>query len=224
MLISAAILGYGAVGKAVVKRLQALEGYGEDFRIHTIYVPDMSRYPEMQQNDDFQWKLKDEWWGTENPTAVGDDLEWLIQSDGHDTVIDCAPYTDESRDLIYKLISKGYWLHTCSKGLVQREWKELIDAGNESGSMIILNSIPAGNPNRYDNIDLNNDTFPQYADEPDMFIFRDGGPEEVADKIVKDVETELNRRRHIKAKYDALSEEGKAILDAGGNPWEDVSS
>lgn len=93
MLISACIFGYGPLGKSVVEKLRALDGYGQDFRIHMVQVANLSDFPEAELNSKGQWKLND--WAFEDEDqgiSFGDDLEWLRAEgwEGHDTIIDCS--------------------------------------------------------------------------------------------------------------------------------------
>jgi len=214
MLVSICLLGYGAVAKEVYSRLKSMPGYGTEWRLHTIYVPNKDKYPDVKQNSEWQWKIDDETFNTELETSIGDDLDWLLASDGHDTVVDCTPYTPESFSLISKLLAKGYWLHTCSKGLVQFKWQELVEIARASKSKIYFNSIPSSDqPTEYDSIGLTHENWWQYADDPDMFIYRGGGPEETAEIIVKDIAKEIDRRREIKRIFDSLSPEEQQRIE-----------
>jgi homoserine dehydrogenase len=199
MLVSLCILGFGAVGKEVYRQLKAVPGFNVDWRIHTIYVPDMSKYAEAKKNSNHQWKINDETFETELETTIGDDLEWLLSSDGHDTVVDCTPYSDGSRELVFNLLNRGYWLHACSKGLVSNHWKELVDLAENKSAKYYFNSIPSGDPSKYTAMDLTQGNFAEYADDHNLYIYRNGDAEATAGIIVRDIVKEIDRRRANKA-------------------------
>lgn len=199
MLVSLCILGFGAVGKEVYKQLKEVPGFNVDWRIHLFYVPDMSKYPEAKKNSISQTKIYDETFETELETTIGDDMEWLLNSDGHDTIVDCTPYSDSSKDLILGLLNRGYWFHTCSKGLVKNHWKELVELAETKSAKYYFNSIPSGDHSEYTEIDLTQENFSKYGDNQDLYIYRNGEAEATAAIIVRDIVKEIDRRRANKA-------------------------
>jgi hypothetical protein len=197
MLISIALLGFGDVGKKVYEKLKRDEGFGIDFRVHLVQVRDVSKYNPVVINSNGWMVVNDE--NSSDPikrVTIGDDLEWLLQSDGHDTVIDCTSYSEESKDLVMALLRRGYWLHTCSKELVAKHWEELVDISQSiPSSRVIFNSIPASKTlELFKGIELTNSNFAWHKDE-DLYSYRGAGAEETAEYIVRDVLTELEKRR-----------------------------
>ena len=213
MFISIALLGFGHVGKEVYKRLREIPGYMEDFRIHVIQVPNLDNYPVAKDKDWYNW-LDDDTFGTDKQVSIGDDVEWLVESEGHDTIVDCMSYNESSKKLIFDLASKPHWILTCSKELVNKHARELIGIAKASGARLSFNSIPASEtPCEYDNIDLNQDTFLEYSDGP-LYIYRGAGPGITADYLVKEIEAELHKRRNQKIVWDAMTPlEKQEILD-----------
>lgn len=206
MFISIALLGFGHVGKEVYKLLKGVPGYMDDFRIHVVQVPSLANY-DVAKDENYYNLVNDETFGTPKQATIGDDVEWLLGSDGHDTIIDCMSYNEDSKKLVFDLTAKGYWILTCSKELVNKHARELIDVAKASGAKISFNSIPASaTPCEYDSIDLNQDTFLEYSDGP-LYIFRGAGPVETAQYIVDDIVMELDRRRNQKKTWDAMSVE-----------------
>jgi homoserine dehydrogenase len=197
MLISIALLGFGAVGKEVYKKLKLVDGFGEDFRIHIVQVQDVSNYNPVIINSKGWMVIDDENSEDEGKrVTIGDDLEWLVESDGHDTVIDCTPYSEKSKDLVLTLLKRGYWLHTCSKELVSKHWNELLDVCDSNNrSKINFNSIAASSDlEKFKGVDLTESNLKDYKDE-DLYSFRGAGPEETAEYIVRDIVAELKERR-----------------------------
>lgn len=204
MTISIALLGFGAVGKEVYKQLQEVSGFMDEFRIHVIQVPDLSNYSVAKDDNWYNW-LGDESFGTAKQVTIGDDTEWLIDSDGHDTVVDCTSYNEASKQLVFDLLAKGHWLITCSKELVSNHWRELVEIAKKSNGSISFNAIPASaEPTEYDGINLTQDNFADYSDGP-LYIYRNAGPEETAAVIVKDLIRAIHDRKEQKARWESMS-------------------
>jgi hypothetical protein len=213
MFISIALLGFGHVGKEVYKRLREIPGYMEDFRIHVIQVPNLDNYPVANDKDWYNW-LDDDTFGTDKQVSIGDDVEWLVNSEGHDTIVDCMSYNENSKNLIFNLATKRHWILTCSKELVNKHARELISVAKENGSRISFNSIPASaTPCEYDDIDLNQDTFLQHSDGP-LYVYRGAGPEITAEYLVKEIAVELKKRRNQKVVWDAMSPDEQSRIIA----------
>jgi hypothetical protein len=134
--------------------------------------------------------------GTVKQTTIGDDVEWLKESDGHDTVIDCTSYNEESKDLVMTLLRRGYWLHTCNKELVSKHWKELLDICNDTPeAKIFFNSIPASKTmEKFMGVDITNDNFEKYKDL-DLYSYKEADADITAEYIVRDIARELKRRK-----------------------------
>lgn len=212
MFISIALLGFGHVGKEVYKRLREIPGYMEDFRIHVIQIPNLENYPVARDENWHNW-LDDESFGTDKQVSIGDDVDWLIASDGHDTIVDCMSYEESSKKLIFDLAAKPHWILTCSKELVNKHARELITTAKASGARLSFNAIPASEaPCEYDDIDLNQDTFLEHSNGP-LYEYRGAGPEITADYLVKEIKAELEKRRNQKVVWDSLSidEQSKVI-------------
>ncbi len=121
MFLSVCILGLNEYSKKVVAEYKKLNGYGDKFRVHCIHVTDLSshlndittrEYTVIGSNESSPIQaLKD---GTEMdddlmvPITVDDD--WLLQSDGHDTVLLAS---EEYQSLYDSLKEKGYLALSC---------------------------------------------------------------------------------------------------------------
>ena len=197
MLISIALLGFGEVGKRVYEKLKRDDGFGIDFRVHVVQVRDVAKHKPAIINSNGWMVIDDE--NSKDPirrVTIGDDLEWLLQSEGHDTVIDCTSYSEESKDLVVALLRRGYWLHTCSKELVSKHWEELLDVCSETPkARIIFNSIPASKTmKKFDDVDLTDYNFELYKDQ-DLYSYRKADADITAEYIVRDVFEQLRKRR-----------------------------
>lgn len=114
MTTSVCVLGYGPVGQALVKKLKSYEEYGNKFRVHCIHVTDSAadKYSNLttviQYEDHGNLRvLADGTEDTERFTPFGSDLEWLLDSKGHNIVVDCMSYNDKAVKLIFNLVKKG---------------------------------------------------------------------------------------------------------------------
>lgn len=221
MPTSVCVLGYGPVGEAVVKKIKSREGYNVNFRIHVIHVRDNKdeKYKDLitvieDPKDNWLPVLADGTEYTPDRTPFVSHVEWLLDSIGHNVVVDCTSYNEESTKLIFDMIRKGNKFHYMfpDKDLVRNHWKELIQETKIHGGQITFNSIVAGDSSEWSDINLTQDNFHLYAENEDLYRFRNGGPEEVADIIVKDVfdflEIELAHAR----RWEAMSEEEKEAM------------
>ena len=221
MPTSVCVLGYGPVARAVVKKIKATDGYNVNFRVHCVHVRDnkAEKYKDLttvieDTKDNWLTVLAD---GTENTpdrTPFGSDVDWLLNSFGHNVVIDCTSYNKESTKLVFDLIAKGnkFYYMFPNKELVKNHWKDLIRDIKIYGGQISFNSIVAGDKSEWSEINLNQDNFHLYAKNDELYKFRNGGSEETAEILVKDVfdflEEELKRERE----WEAMSEEEKLAM------------
>lgn len=189
MRVGICLLGYGNVGKEVYRQLTEDPRYGTDIWIHTIQVTDPSKH-NVKVSENGGWVLDNQYL-----TNVSNDTEWLLESTGHNVVVDTASYNDDSKPLILDLLSRGHWLYTCSKELAWNDWELLVECANNSGARIDFNSIPSSDTaTKYTDIDLNQSNWKDYVNDSDMFVFRGGGPKETAKAIVEQLYKELEAR------------------------------
>jgi hypothetical protein len=117
------------------------------------------------------------------------------------------------------LLRRGYWLHTCSKELVAKHWEEIVSISQSVVSAkAIFNSIPASKTLEvFKGINLTSNNFVDYKDD-DLYSYRGAGPEETAEYIVRDIFTELEKRRANKrAKaFFSVGRENNAYSSLGG--------
>ncbi len=196
MTTSICVLGYGSVARVLVKKLKSYDGYNNKFKVHCIHVrdADADKYRELttivqsEGHGDLR-VLVDGTENTESMTPFSSDLEWLLDSQGHNIVVDCTSYNEDSVKLVFDLIKRGNKFHYMlpSKELVRNHWQELIELVKTNGGRISFNSIVAGDESEWSNIYMDQENFHLYAENPDLYSFRNGGPEEVSGAIYKDI-------------------------------------
>lgn len=146
-MISACVLGYSDVAAEFVSRFKSLTYYKkrnsdtEGVRVHAIYVNDpdllsrefVYRY---ETAGNFSNVLKD---GTEDDrkeTPIGNDLEWLLSSDGHDMVFEAAEDSEKYVDALIGLAAKGYWIVVSSEIFKGEYWDQLESLTKSSGGRL----------------------------------------------------------------------------------------
>lgn len=113
MATSVCILGYGQLAQELVKKLKSFENYGNNFRVHCVHVRDAeaikySKLSTVIQYNEVNWLrvLLDGTEDTESRTPLGNDTDWLLNSDGHNIVVDCMSYNEESVKLLFAMVKK----------------------------------------------------------------------------------------------------------------------
>ncbi len=196
MTTSICVLGYGAVGQALVKKLKSYEGYNNKFRLHCIHVTNASadKYENLTTIVQHEVSgnlrvLADGTEGTESQTPFSNDLKWLLESQGHNIVVDCMSFNNQSTNLIFDLIKKKNSFHymLACKDRVKNHWKELIELVKTNGGRISFNSIVAGDESEWSNIYLDQDNYHLYGDNPDLYLSRNSNPEKVVEVIYRDI-------------------------------------
>lgn len=148
MMISVCVIGYSDVASDFISRFKALSYYKkrnsdtEGVRVHAVYVADtdllnkeyVCRY---ELRDNFANVLADGTEKTNKENSIGNDLEWLLDSDGHDMVFEAVDTPDEEYfDTLLALIFKGYWVVVTSEMFKDQRWDELQAASTASGGRL----------------------------------------------------------------------------------------
>lgn len=143
MLISACVLGYGAVSQEFVRRFKELSYYKkrdsdtEGVRIHIVYEDDPNlldrpyvyRY---ETQDNFSNVLNDGDQETKKEVCIGNDTDWLLSSDGHDLVFEAVDDPDRYLETLLALIGRGYWVIVTSDRYKTELWPTLEAAAKSS--------------------------------------------------------------------------------------------
>lgn len=154
MMISACVLGYSDTAAEFVYKFKNLSYYKkrnsdtEGVRVHAVYVndPDLlsrSYVYRYETAGNFSNVLRDDTEEGKKETPVGNDLEWLLSSDGHDMVFEAAEEPEKYVDALIGLAAKGYWIVVSSALFKSEYWDQLEGLAKSSGGRI----------SRYDTID-----------------------------------------------------------------------
>jgi len=146
MLMSACVLGYGELGSDFVSKFKALSYYKkrdsdtEGVRVHIVYVNDpdllsrdyVHRYETV---DNFSNVLNDGDQETKKEVCVGNDTTWLLESNGHDFVLEATGGAGGYFDTLLALIRRGYWTILTS---VYEDWQmnSIRAAADEGGARV----------------------------------------------------------------------------------------
>jgi hypothetical protein len=170
MLMSILVLGYGPAAQEFVKGIKASKFYKttdldvDKARIHVVQVEDNSdpKYSDLttvheMADGNVLRVIKDGTELTPNETPFGDDVYWLLESDGHDTVVELEEGdTKWLEELLPKLAKRGYSIHLTNPDLVlkmQAKLEEATAAGTtETGrrTSLVTHSVSTVLPNIQD--------------------------------------------------------------------------
>ena len=148
MLISVCILGRTEVSTKFNSRFKELPYYKkrdsdtEGVRVHTTYVDDpylldtelVHRY--QLSNGNFANVLNDGYQETKKESSIGNDRTWLLESDGHDTIVEAVDDAEKYLDTLVLLIKRGYRTYITSKEYADKYWNVLLDAAIEGNTTI----------------------------------------------------------------------------------------
>lgn len=147
MMISVCVLGCSEAASEFVSRFKSLGYYKkrnsdtEGVRVHTMYVAD----PELLSKDyvcryelrgNFANVLADGTEKTNKENSIGNDLEWLLSSNGHDMVFEAAEDPEKYLDALIGLAAKGYWVVVSSEVFKGKYWDVLTETANASGGRV----------------------------------------------------------------------------------------
>ena len=148
MLISVCVLGGTEVSTKFSSRFKELPYYKkrdsdtEGVRVHTTYVDDpflletnlVYRYEVDSGN--FANVLNDGHQKTKKESSIGNDRAWLLESNGHDVIVEAVDDADRYLDTLVMLIKKGYRAYITSREYADKYWNLLLDAAIEGGTTI----------------------------------------------------------------------------------------
>lgn len=150
MLISACVLGYTDIAKEFVKKFKATSYYKkrdsdvEGVRVHVVYLEtsDLSSsgflYRYEKNNGNYANVLNDGDQQTKKEVTLSNDRKWLLESDGHDTIIEASDNPDKYYLTLLELIKKGFTVHITSPKYKEQYIEEILLFAEQSGSTIHL--------------------------------------------------------------------------------------
>jgi hypothetical protein len=73
---------------------------------------------------------------TNKENSIGSDIEWLMESDGHDMVVEATNNSEDYLETLLGLIAKGYWVVVTSDIFKNEKWGILESASRASGGRL----------------------------------------------------------------------------------------
>ena len=151
MITSVCVLGYSEEAINFISEFKKVKYYKkrdsdtEGVRIHVLYaeVDDLSktnllhRY-EMAGGENYANVLRDGDQETKKEVTFSNDREWLIESNGHDTIVEMAESPDEYYLTLLDLIKNGYSVHLTSKKFTEDCLEEIISLAARSNSKVTV--------------------------------------------------------------------------------------
>lgn len=149
MLLSACVLGYTDLSAEFISRFKKLPYYKkrdsdtEGVRIHVVHVEDSDflerpyiyRY---QKDDNYSNVLNDGDQGRAKEVCIGNDRDWLLESNGHNLIVEVSEDPDIYLDILLNLISKGYWTIITSDKFKTRYLAQITEAASASGAKLSI--------------------------------------------------------------------------------------
>lgn len=148
MLISICVLGGTPDSLDFISKFKALPYYkkrdsdSEGVRIHTTYIADenlldtllVHRY--QMANGNFANVSNDGHQETKKESSIGNDRGWLLESNGHDTIVEAVDNAGQYLDTLILLIKKGYKTYITNKDYAENHWEALEEAAIEGGTTV----------------------------------------------------------------------------------------
>lgn len=147
MILSVCVLDYTPKSIDFINKFKSLKYYKkresdtEGVRIHTVYVHDpdlldrdfVFRY---ETENNFANVLNDGTQQTKKENSIGNDKTWLLESNGHDTIVEAVSDPESYLDTLLSLISKGYWTNITSPEYKTTYKSEIEQAARLSGAIV----------------------------------------------------------------------------------------
>lgn len=151
MITSVCVLGYSENALAFVEEYKRAKYYKkrdsdtEGVRVHVVYaqIDDLAktkllhRY-EMEGGGNYANVLKDGDQETKKEVTFSNDREWLIESNGHDTIVEAAENPDKYYLTLLDLIKNGYSIHLTSKKFTEDYLEEIIAWATQNNARITV--------------------------------------------------------------------------------------
>lgn len=148
MLISVCVLGATPLSLEFMSKFKEVPYYKkrdsdtEGVRVHTTYVDDESlldtplvhRY--QLRDGNFANVSNDGYQETRKESSIGNDLDWLLSSNGHDTIVEAVSDADRYLDTLVSLIKRGYKTYITTKDYADKYWEILENAAIEGNTTV----------------------------------------------------------------------------------------
>lgn len=114
----------------------------EGVRIHTTYIDDASLldsalvYRYQLADGNYANVLNDGHQKTKKESSIGNDRNWLLDSNGHDTIVEAVDDVDKYLETLVDLIKKGYRIYITSRAYAEEYYEILEEAAAEAGTTV----------------------------------------------------------------------------------------
>lgn len=149
MLLSICVIGVTTDSMDFTGRFKSLKYYKkrdsdtEGVRIHVTFADDDNllesnfTYRKELSDGNFANLLNDGTQGTKKESTISNDTSWLLESNGHDTVVEMSEDVDKYLDILVTLLKRGYETYITSRVYADNYWKVLEDAAIEGNTRVI---------------------------------------------------------------------------------------
>lgn len=150
MITSVCVLGNSPETLKFIQEYKALKYYKkrdsdtEGVRIHVLHVEDpdlLSKDVTMRyqlNNGNYANVLNDGTKGTAKESTISNDTEWLLESNGHDTVVEFSEDPDKYLNILISLISRGYTTYITSDKYLTDHKVFIDEAAKSSGAKVVF--------------------------------------------------------------------------------------
>lgn len=149
MITSVCVLGYSEEAMNFISEYKKAKYYKkrdsdtEGVRIHVLYaeVDDLSktdllhRY-ELAGGENYANVLRDGDQETKKEVTFSNDREWLLESNGHDTIVETVESADIYYATVLQLIRRGFSIHLTSSRYKEFYLEEILAVAKESGARV----------------------------------------------------------------------------------------
>jgi len=150
MITSLCVLGYGKEVKEFVQEYKKVKYYKkrdsdtEGVRVHVVYaaVNDLAATNMLVRynlgDGNFANVIQDGDQKTKREVTFSNDREWLIDSDGHDTIVDISDTPDKYYLTLLDLITPGRSVHLIRKKFTENYLEEITSLAKERNARVTL--------------------------------------------------------------------------------------
>ena len=149
MLTSVCVLGYGKEALEFVKEYKKVKYYKkrdsdtEGVRVHVVYaaVNDLASTKMLVRydiGDNYANVINDGDQKTKREVTFSNDRDWLIESNGHDTIVDISDAPDKYYLTLLELIKPGYSIHLMRKKFTENYLEEVISLAQSRNARVTL--------------------------------------------------------------------------------------
>jgi hypothetical protein len=152
VLISVCVLGSSQGALDFISNFKSLKQYKkrdsdtEGVRIHVLYAenPNLLKSPitfrYQLEDGNYANVLNDGTKGSNKESTVSNDREWLLESNGHDTVVEAAENPDKYYLTLLELVRKGFSIYLTSPRFTEDYIEEILAVAKDGGAKVYTHS------------------------------------------------------------------------------------